>query len=72
MAEGKVKHDCGIAAAQMALLANCNRDPKKRPKPYEAADFFSLDKKADVVIKDNKLGFEMMRKAFCAGKAKGK
>jgi hypothetical protein len=23
----------------MALTANCNRDPRKHPRPYEAADF---------------------------------
>lgn len=27
------------AAQQMALLANVNRDPKKRGHPYEAKDF---------------------------------
>jgi hypothetical protein len=72
MADGKVKHDCGLAAAQMALLANCNRDPKKRPKPYTAEDFFSLNKKPDTIIKDTRLTLDMMRKAFCPGKKKGK
>lgn len=28
-----------IAATQMSLLANVNRDSKKRPKPFTADDF---------------------------------
>ena len=72
MAEGKSRHDCTIAAAHMALLANCNRDPKKRPTPFTAEDFFSIGKKKDDVIKDTKLGFEVLKKTFCPGKKKGK
>lgn len=72
MSEGKSRHDCGIAAAHMALVANCNRDPKKHPKPYLASDFFSVEKKAVPVLRDNKLGFEMLKKAFCPGAAKRK
>jgi hypothetical protein len=29
-------------AAMMALVANCNRDPKRRPRPFEPRDFHPM------------------------------
>jgi hypothetical protein len=37
--DGRQRHDWAIASAQMALLANCNRDPKRKPAPFKPADF---------------------------------
>jgi hypothetical protein len=31
----------------MALLANCHRDPKQRPRPYEPSDFNPLEQAPD-------------------------
>lgn len=39
MAQGRDKPEWGRAAAIMALLANINRDQKKKPRPYESSDF---------------------------------
>jgi hypothetical protein len=40
MAQGRREHDWTIASSQMALLANCHRDPKKRG--YTPDDFNPL------------------------------
>lgn len=39
MAEGRSRASWGVASHVMALLANANRDSKRRPHPFEAADF---------------------------------
>ena len=42
MTKGRQMHEWDIASAQMALLANINRDAKKRARPYSPADFHPL------------------------------
>lgn len=39
MANGKRRHDWDQTAALCATLANCNRDPKRTPRPYSPDDF---------------------------------
>ena len=39
MAEGRQKHDWGQTASMLALIANCHRDPKKRPRPFAPDEF---------------------------------
>ena len=39
MAEARQKVEWGQTASIMALLANCHRDPKKRPRPYTPDEF---------------------------------
>lgn len=39
MAEGRQKHDWGQTASVLALIANCHRDPKKRPRPFAPDEF---------------------------------
>ena len=39
MAEGRAMAEWGRMASLLALIANVNRDPEKRPKPYEPAEF---------------------------------
>ena len=39
MAEGRQKAEWGQTASIMALLANCHRDPKKRPRPFAPDEF---------------------------------
>lgn len=39
MANEKRSHDWGQTSAQLALLANINRDPKKRSRPFHPDDF---------------------------------
>jgi hypothetical protein len=38
MVDAKVRSEWGQTASIMALIANCNRDPKKR-RAFEARDF---------------------------------
>ncbi|MCC6360623.1 MAG: hypothetical protein IT450_17935 [Phycisphaerales bacterium] len=51
MAHGRRLHDWDITSAGMALLANCNRDPKARSKAFEPTDFhpFRRAKRAEPV-----------------------
>ena len=42
MADSKRKHDWSIASSQMALLAEVNRNHKKRFRPYKPAEFNPL------------------------------
>lgn len=39
MAEGKQGHAWAIASSQMALLAEVNRNPKKRSRSFRPAEF---------------------------------
>ncbi|XZE17478.1 hypothetical protein SH449x_002730 [Pirellulaceae bacterium SH449] len=39
MVRGKREHDWGLASHVMALLAEINRDRKKRRRPFRAEDF---------------------------------
>jgi len=39
MAEGRLTTEWAQTATALALQANCNRDPKKRPTPFEPRDF---------------------------------
>ena len=47
----------------MALLANINRDPKRRSKPFTAQDFAWDGKKKHVATTDDEI-YEMLRAAF--------
>ena len=39
MADFRNREDWERTANVMALIANCNRDPKKRPSPYSPGEF---------------------------------
>lgn len=39
MAEGRQVAEWGRTSSLMALLANCHRDPKRRSRPFQPADF---------------------------------
>lgn len=39
MVEGRNSFAWSIASSIMALIANINRDPKRRRKPFDASDF---------------------------------
>lgn len=43
MLDGRRVHDWGMAASHMALLANCNRNPKYRKRPFDVFDFVPPD-----------------------------
>lgn len=42
MADARREHDWAIASSHMALLAEVNRDRKRRRKPYRPAEFNPL------------------------------
>jgi hypothetical protein len=39
MAEARCRERWNHTTALMALIANCHRDPKRKPTPYKLADF---------------------------------
>lgn len=43
MLNGRRMHDWILAANHMTLLANCNRDPKRKATPYRLYDFLPHD-----------------------------
>ncbi|MHB8953569.1 MAG: hypothetical protein ACYC4U_11415 [Pirellulaceae bacterium] len=43
MHQGKRVHDWGQTGSSVAMLANVNRNPKKRRSPYGVADFVPRD-----------------------------
>jgi hypothetical protein len=43
MAEGRIRENWNHTAQLMALTANINRDPKRKPKPYSPADFHPME-----------------------------
>jgi hypothetical protein len=71
MQRGRMEMEWGQTAALLAMTANANRDPKKRPQPFMPDDFNPMaarKKKAVSIIEDSPLGFSMMRRAFCQPK----
>jgi len=49
MADGRCREEWAHTSTVMALLANINRDPKKKSSPFKPADFdpyVHLDRKA--------------------------
>jgi len=50
MLEGRSKSNWSHTSAILALIANVNRDPKKRPDPFTVSDFDPHAKPKDVVI----------------------
>lgn len=73
MAEARRKDAWDHTSALLAMLANCNRDPKKRPRPYRPADFHPLTERAKPVglPLDDKNNLALLRDAFGATSAPG-
>jgi hypothetical protein len=65
MNDGRARQLWGIAANQMALLANTVRDPRKRKEPFEARDFnpYASPARRDV-IHDDETGFKVLKRLF--------
>jgi hypothetical protein len=43
MSRGRRIHDWGRSASIIAIIANANRNPKRRRRPYQPADFVPSD-----------------------------
>lgn len=68
MAEGRGRAEWGRAASIMALVANVNRDARKRRKPFTPDDFnpYRERREKPAVIK---VGFNVLGDIFCKRKA---
>ena len=66
MAEGRGRAEWGRTASMMALVANVNRDPRKRRKPFQPDDFippaYKARREKPAVIK---AGFGVLKMIFC-------
>ncbi len=51
MAEAKRQHDWNVASTIMALMAEMNRDRKRRRKPFKPDDFNPYADKKPIVAK---------------------
>lgn len=67
MVRGRQRQQWNHTAGLMALIANVNRDPQKRPQPYEPADFHPLVVRPASGIPLTKDNFGMLKKAFVPG-----
>lgn len=79
MDRGRAELQWAIASAQMALLANINRDTKKHSRPFNADDFNPLSchtkrqkrkglPATDSIMNGLKIALERM---YCKGKSDG-
>lgn len=53
MVEGRDAFSWSVASSVMALIANCNRDPKRKRKPFTAEEFnptIRKKKKAGILV----------------------
>ena len=69
MGDFRNRQEWSRTANIMALIANCNRDPKKRPAPYTPADFGPYSKapaRAGILVTKDNIG--LLRAAFEQGK----
>lgn len=68
MARGRRRQAWDHTAGLMALMANLNRDPKRRPQPYQPDDFHPLiAKRKTTGVKLTKASFGQFKKAFVGG-----
>jgi hypothetical protein len=66
MADGRGRDEWARTALLCSILANCHRDPKKKPRPYSPSEFNPFMRKA---VKDNtilitKENVHLLREAF--------
>jgi hypothetical protein len=69
MVDGRGRQAWAHTALICSVLANCNRDPKKRPRPFSPAEFNPYMRKkhkdAILITKDN---IHILREAFIGKK----
>lgn len=71
MAEGRSHAEWGRTSSLMALVANVNRDPKKRRRPFTPSEFnphIAGRRRRGVPVSVDRLADEMVR----VGQAKGR
>jgi hypothetical protein len=66
MAETKQRTDWDHTASILALIANANRDPKKRHQPYQPKDFhpFSARNKDETIRMSQADAFATLKAVF--------
>jgi hypothetical protein len=64
MSDGHSRMMWSHTASVMALLANCNRDSKKRPRAFKPADFSPYGKSSDDAIEITSKNVDVMKRAF--------
>jgi len=67
MADGRERSNWNRSAALMSLIANCNRDPKRQPRPFKADDFnpFAQRNRVEKLSKEDiRANRDVLKKAF--------
>jgi len=66
MAEGRSRAEWSYTSSILALIANTNRDKKRKPTPFVPADFNPWSKKRDVRIPVK--GVRVLKQVFVDGR----
>ncbi len=61
MAEARCRERWSHTAAVLALLANCHRDPRKKPTPYKPADFNPYQRRE---LPTHKASIDVLKRVF--------
>jgi len=64
MAEARGRDAWAHTSVLCALIANVNRDPKRRPRAFRPADFDPYAKEHEKPIPAGKRAFELMKQVF--------
>lgn len=67
MADGRQRSDWGRMSSLMALIANVNRDPKKKRQPYKPRDFDPWQGEDGKKNKPPQIDLSVLRTVFVDG-----
>lgn len=62
MAEARCRERWSHTSVVLALLANCHRDPRKKPTPYKPADFNPYLRQRELPVR--KAPIEVLKQVF--------
>ncbi len=62
MAEARSRERWSHTSAVLALLANCHRDPRKKPTPYQPADFNPYQRRRERPVR--KASIQVLKQVF--------
>jgi hypothetical protein len=62
MAEARCRERWSHTSAVLALLANCHRDPRKKPTPYKPADFNPYQRRRERTT--HQASIEVLKRVF--------
>jgi len=74
MSHGRIRQEWNYTSSLLAMIANANRDHKKRSRPFEAGEFHPFEKgkrrSAGMPVKAADIG--LLKELFVTKKGEGK